>query len=236
MQVLITRPREDAEPLARQLRAAGHEVCIEPMMTIRPVAGPPPDLKRFQAVLLTSANGARALARVTTVRDRPVFAVGAATARAARAAGFHPVEEAAGDVDALARLVAERLAPDAGPLLHVAGTVVAGDLAGQLASRKFTMERAVLYEACAAARISDETAAALSAGAIDMALFFSPRTARIFADLAQAQGLDEACRGVIAGCLSAQVAKAAAALTWRDVVTAPEPRQDALLNCLGLQS
>ena len=38
------------------------------------------------------------------------------------------------DVDDLARLVMDRLPPRDGPLLHVAGTKVAGDLAGLLAA------------------------------------------------------------------------------------------------------
>ena len=235
MQVLITRPRDDAEPLSQILRAAGHTPHIEPMMTIVPVPGPIPDLAKFQAILLTSANGARALARASAVRDRPVFTVGAATKRVARAAGFQHVEQADGDVDALAQLVARRLRPKAGPLLHVAGTVVAGDLAGRLASRKFTIERAVLYEARAVGRISPKTAAALNAGKIDIALLFSPRTARIFVDLASAQGLGGACREVIAGCLSANVAKAAGKLVWRDIIVAARPDQDALLRRLGLR-
>jgi len=50
MQVLITRPRDDAEPLARILRTAGHVPRIEPMMTIAPLPGPIPDVANFQAI------------------------------------------------------------------------------------------------------------------------------------------------------------------------------------------
>ena len=49
------------------------------------------DLSGVQAILLTSANGARALAAAApdaAARRLPVLAVGCATARAARDAGF----------------------------------------------------------------------------------------------------------------------------------------------------
>ncbi|WP_415491802.1 uroporphyrinogen-III synthase, partial [Brevundimonas diminuta] len=47
-------------------------------------------------------------------RRHPVFAVGDATAEAARAAGFADVRSAAGDIHALARLIAAEAPP--GPL------------------------------------------------------------------------------------------------------------------------
>ena len=60
-----------------------------------------------------AANGARALARATQRRDLPVLAVGDATARAAREAGFESVTSAGGDVGDLAPLAAARCAPSA---------------------------------------------------------------------------------------------------------------------------
>ena len=35
MRILITRPREDAEPFARALTIAGHEPVIEPLLAIQ---------------------------------------------------------------------------------------------------------------------------------------------------------------------------------------------------------
>ena len=104
MRVWVTRPEEDAAELAEALRAEGVEVLVEPLLRIVYTDGPPLDLTGVQALIATSANGVRAFARRNQQRDVPVLAVGAATARAARAAGFTSVESAAGDVAALARL------------------------------------------------------------------------------------------------------------------------------------
>ena len=63
MRVLITRPEDDARPLAERLAARGIEALVEPLLIIVPVAGAELDLDGVQALLVTSANGARALAR-----------------------------------------------------------------------------------------------------------------------------------------------------------------------------
>ena len=62
MRALITRPREDARALAKLLGGLGIECVIEPLLTIEPVKDPGIDFTGIQAVLLTSSNGARALA------------------------------------------------------------------------------------------------------------------------------------------------------------------------------
>jgi len=232
MRLLLTRPQEDARPLADALTARGHEVVPEPLLQIRWHDDAPIDLDGVQAVLLTSANGARALARRTAARDLVVFAVGDATARAAREAGFTDVASADGDVDTLAALVQRRLDPRAGPLLHVCASAVAGDLAGTLDHAGFEVRRAVLYEAEPAQAFSPAGRAAIAEAGLDGVLLFSPRTAAIFVRLIQAERLDNCCRRLTMFALSAAVAEAAAALPWGGRRVAAKPRQDALLALL----
>ena len=128
---LITRPEEDARPLAEALAARGVATVIEPLLAIRPLpeaaADLAKDLEGVQALLFTSANGARAFAELSPRRDIGVLAVGDATASAARGLGFTAVESAGGDVQALARLVKQRLKPAGGPLFHAAGSAVVRD-------------------------------------------------------------------------------------------------------------
>ncbi|MDA1100419.1 MAG: uroporphyrinogen-III synthase, partial [Proteobacteria bacterium] len=76
MHLIVTRPHGEAEALARELQSRGHRVLIEPMLTIQPLAGAELDLDDAAGLLLTSANGVRALARQTARRDLPVLAVG----------------------------------------------------------------------------------------------------------------------------------------------------------------
>lgn len=233
MRILITRPRDDARRPADLLAALGHETVIEPMLSIHSAPRRDLDLDRVQALLLTSANGARALAANTSARAIAVYTVGEATARQARSLGFTTVVAAAGDVGSLASLVARDLVPGEGPLVHIAGSHVAGDLAAELAAGKFTIRREILYEAREAQQLSNACRAALEDGMIDAVLFYSPRTARIFADLVTGAGIGHACRNMAALCLSAAVAEAAGSLTWRRIIVAARPEQAALLKLIA---
>ena len=154
--LLLTRPRQDSVALAEALAEHGVDTLIEPMMTIRIDADARLDLAGAQAILLTSANGARALAATSPdeeARLLPVLAVGCATAQAARDVGFHSVTAAEGDVDALAALTLARLRPDSGRLVHVAGRVSTGDLAPRLRAAGFDAVRIPLYDAVARERL-----------------------------------------------------------------------------------
>ncbi len=232
MRLLLTRSIEDAEPLAAALSRLGIEAVLEPLMSITDVGAPDLDLDGAQALLITSANGIRAFARHTPSRDITVYAVGDASARTAGDLGFAEVRSAEGDVDALAALVRDEADPDAGALVHIAGSHMAGDLSGLLGAAGFDVQRRVLYQATAAEKLSPETVDELESGTLDGVLLFSPRTARLFVKLAAAAGLEEACRPLIAYCLSQAVADNAEALPWRDIVVASAPNQQSLLDAL----
>jgi len=233
MRALITRPRAEAEALVVLLGERGIEAVIEPLIAIVENGAALPGLAAAQAVLCTSANGVRALARSTAERDVPLFAVGDATARAARDAGFFRVEIAGGDVESLARLVRRRLRPGGGPLVHVAGSDVAGDLAALLGTDGFAVERAVLYEARAATALSPAAAELIAAGRIDLALFFSPRTAAVFARLADAAGVCPGLAATAAISISAAADAGLGDLPFRERIVAAAPTQTALLACLA---
>jgi uroporphyrinogen-III synthase len=228
MKALVTRPREDAGPLVEALRQRGIDAAVEPLLQIRMRDDAALDLDGVQALLFTSANGARAAASATANRDLPVFAVGDATAEEARRLGWTQVESAGGNVNDLARLVAERVAPEKGALLHVAGSVVAGDLVRLLGGH--SVRRAVLYDADPVESFSPEGEALLRDGALDFALFFSPRTAARFAELVQ--GVPARLERTTALCLSSAVAAKVRNLGWQAIRVAEAPTQASLLAAL----
>lgn len=230
MRVLVTRPGEDGAKLAELLRARGQEPVIEPLIEIRLLDGPPLMLDGVQALLLTSANGARALARRTERRDIAVYAVGDATALVAHDAGFTNVTSAGGNVDALAALVKDKLDPAKGILVHVAASDVAGDLAGQLGAAGFICRREVFYAVEQARALSLPTVAAIKEGRIDVALAYSPRTAETLGSLLRKARLVRDCRAIQLLCLSKAVADAANDIPWRSIAVAAQPTQEALLK------
>lgn len=232
LRALVTRPRHEAESLAAALASRGIDALIEPLMAIHFCSARGFDLAGVQAVLCTSANGVRALALATEDRAVPVFAVGDATASRARAAGFISVESAGGDVGDLARLAGARLQPEQGRLLHVAGDTVAGNLAEALREQGFTIERRVLYQARPVTALSPSAVSALRAGEIHFVLFFSPRTAAIFARLADTARVAKCCGTVAALSISGAADAALASFAWRERHVAERPNQASLLDML----
>lgn len=232
MRVLLTRPRPDSEVLAAELGERGIDCLIAPALEIKEEHGPPLDLGRVQAVLVTSGNGARALARRTAWRNVPILAVGERTADVLRAAGFERVDSADGNAADLEVLAVRRLDPADGPVLLARGRDVAADLGEVLARRGFAVEEAELYRAEPVKALPEAVRAALDAGEVDAALFFSPRSAATFVSLAREAGLGEACARVAALCLSAAVAAELGSIPWRRTAVARHPRKADLLALL----
>ena len=228
MRVLITRPRDDSAVIAARLADLGHRPLVAPLLEPRWFDGAELDLAAIAAILVTSANGVRALVRRTPRRDVPVFAVGPQTTQEARAAGFARVENADGDARALAAAVPRWLAPDAGTLLHVCGEDSIGHLAEDLSALGYAVCRETLY-AVDTVPLAQVAMQALREGALDAALFFSPRSARIFLD--QAVGLP--LTGVTAFCISSATAAILPQGRFGAVRVAAKPNQDALLALLA---
>ncbi|HBC55370.1 MAG TPA: uroporphyrinogen-III synthase [Alphaproteobacteria bacterium] len=233
MRLLITRPETDALPLAETLRARGHEAVIEPLLTID-YLDLALNLEGICGVLITSAAGIRALARLSGDRRVPVYAVGSASAATARELGYRNVHTADGDVHALADLVTNSVSPDDGILFHAAGSTLAGDLKALLEAEGFTIFRTAIYHARTATALSDTAADLIAAGGLDGVLLYSPRTARTFVRLLRDAGLEEHCRTISAYCLSRAVADAIAGLPWHAVHVAAQPTQADLLRLPGL--
>lgn len=229
--VLITRPEEDATPLASRVAYLGGDPILCPLLTIR-YLDVDIDLNGVQGLLFTSANGVRAFSRLTEERSLPAYAVGNATAEEAHKAGFETVKTAAGDVDALARLVIETCKSGDGELFHAAGSKLAGDLSGLLAASGFVTRRSALYEAVKADSLPDGAMDALTSDRQTIALFYSPRTARTFIELVENAGLNDRLGTVTALCLSQAVAEKIAPYQWAKVVVADKPEQDSLLGQL----
>lgn len=231
MRVLITRPAEDAEIFAARLRELGHDVLNAPLLSVRFHDGPALALDGVDGILATSANGVRALARRLERWDIPLYAVGPQTAEAARQAGFLLVESADGDAIALADALPGWVGPGA-TLLHASGTESEGRLASLLAARGYDVRSAVLYDVVASTALPESVMRELSGQALDAAIFFSPRSARVFAECIAEASLTEVCARLTAFCISEATAAALAPLIFASYRIAARPNQDALLACL----
>lgn len=215
--LLVLRPAPGGAATARRAVAGGHDAVAAPLFTIAPCAWDAPAAARHDALMLTSANAVRqAGPALAGYHALPVYAVGAATAAAARAAGFADVRGGAADAAALAATMA---GDGITRPLHLAGRDHdARDHPG------LTIVRRIVYRADPVDRLPAPAAAALGQGAV--ALLHSPRAAASFARLVDAAGLARAAIPIAA---ISRKAAAAAGPGWQAIAIAERPDDAALL-------
>jgi uroporphyrinogen-III synthase len=232
--LLLTRPSPDGEHTAAELRARGHQVLLAPLLRIEAIADADIGSGPWAAILLTSANGARAIRmhkRCTELLALPVLAVGRASAEAARDASFSDVVSADGNAGDLARLAAARFAGAPRPVLYLAGEDRARNLAGELESRGVAVQTAVIYRAVAALRLPAEAEAQLRAGAVDGVLHFSPRSADSY--LSCTGDLMDRALAPVHFCISERAAAPLRRAGAADIRIADRPNEAALLELVG---
>lgn len=225
--VIVTRPEPASSAFAKMLAGRGMTAILSPTLRIELR-----DLRReilgAAAVAFTSANGVRsylASGGDTAIR---AFAVGEATAAAARAGGFASIRTGSGDATDLARVIVEENPPC---LVHIVGRDEAGDLVGALSSRGLSAKRAVGYAAEPVGELAPAACDGLKQGGAWVALF-SARSARLFRAATKSSALDDFLAATGAACLSAAVAEAAGE-GWRVKAIAERPTAGALIDAIA---
>jgi uroporphyrinogen-III synthase len=175
--ILITRPEPEAGRLAARLHGMcgpGVAVLCAPVMRIE-LRGELPPLSGGEVPIFTSRHGVAGFCQLTARRDFTCYAVGEATAEAARAEGLTAIT-CGGDAEALL----DRIARDGttGPFLHLRGAHVAADITGALQAVGHEATEAVVYDQ--QAQDMGEAGRRVLAGEGPVILpLMSPRSARL---------------------------------------------------------
>jgi uroporphyrinogen-III synthase len=204
--VLVLRPEPGASETLARARKLGLEAASIPLFEVEPVAWDLPDARMFDALLLTSANAARlAGGQLNDLADLPAYAVGEATAEAARKAGLNVVATGDSGVDGLLDMIAPGVR-----LLHLAGED------RKVSASVHDVMQIAVYRSKPVAEpdLGDNRAS--------IALLHSPRAARRFAELVG----DRASIVIVA--ISPAAAEAAGG-GWESIHVAERPADNALL-------
>ena len=200
--LVILRPEPGASATADKARAMGLNAVTVPLFEVVPVPWAAPDPGAFDSIVMTSANAIRhGGAELERLKGLPVRAVGAATAAAAREAGFSVT--AIGDGG-----VANMVLPPGERLLHLAGRA------------HLPSDAAMTIPVYEARPIEDP--AGLETLAECVIAVHSPRAGRRLAELIS----DRSQSFIVA--ISAAAAEACGA-GWKQVQAAPQPNDPALL-------
>jgi uroporphyrinogen-III synthase len=139
MHVLITRPKDDAEPLKSQIEQLGWRTSLEPLISV--VAEPisPAALANAATLIVTSRNALRSLAASPALQHAvtlPLLTVGPGTASLAREMGFQRIFEGPGTGAGLVPEITRRATSRGEPFLYLSGDILAFDLPAALAEKK----------------------------------------------------------------------------------------------------
>lgn len=234
MAILVMRPFPDNEATASVLRAAGYGVLLSPALRFEPVAVRDKLDAHYNAVIVTSANALRGIegqALPERLRDTKVFAVGDATAQAARAFGFADVESASGDAVALCELVEKRLR-GSGQICYLAGADLSRDLGTDLNARGYHVTTLTTYRMIPLPRFSESVEAAFAAGDVEAILHYSRRSARSFVGAVQAAGLEISALALPQCCISDVVAAVLRDAGASRVLAASSPDESGIFEVL----
>lgn len=239
MAILVTRPHPDNETTAAALRAKGFAVRLAPMLRFEPVAFHDDADARYGAVIVSSANALRAIEADlagSRLLALPLFAVGERSAEAARHAGFRDVAVADGNAAALRDLIVAgvrgKTLKKANTLLYLAGADLAGDLAGELGERGFSVVTHTTYRMIPVLGLPQEAVDAFAANGIEAVLHYSRRSARAFVDAVRAAGVEISALAIPQCCISDAVASTVRDVGATQVLVARAPDESGLFEAL----
>ena len=205
--LLVLRPEPGASETVRRAHAQGLDAVAIPLFEIETLRWEVPEIGSFDGLLLTSANGVRhAGEKLQALRGLPVYAVGQATADAAREAGFDVAAAGDAGVDRLLGSIEADLR-----LLHLCG-----EDRRPPAEPRQRITSIVVYRAQPAEAPKIESVREV------VALIHSPRAGIRFAELMHERA------SISVAAISAAAAEAVGG-GWAAVETAGEPTDDALL-------
>lgn len=216
--LLILRPEPGASMTAKRAFDEGWKPIVSPIFRIEPVAWEAPSAEDYDALFATSANAVRQAGKaVTRYASMPAYAVGDATARALKAAGFTDIRTGRGDAAVMLDAAAENGVARA---LHLAGEDYR-----DVGHDAISIDRRIVYRSAALERLGEKALAALRDGGATV-LLHSGRAAEQFARLCDEARVSR--RHVRIAALAPAVL-AAASPGWRGSIAAAKPDDAALL-------
>ncbi len=186
MRVVVTRPEASGLKTSKLLRERGHDPVFLPLTR------PTHDAKAAIAAIaktpasfaVTSAEAIRALvssgADLSANLHRPLFAVGDASAKVARGAGFRAIVTGDSDGSALAQRIADDDASHRGTVLYLAGTPRDQGFEHRLGELHVPFETVEIYSMQPVIWPREQVQERIADAPIDAILFYSSEAVRMF--------------------------------------------------------
>ena len=237
MRVVVTRPLASAGRTVERLALMGHEPVLFPLTEARhdPVAVAEALEEPHFAIAVTSAEAVRCMRELgpelAPYRGEALFAVGEATADAAREVGFRFIHVGPGTGTELAAHIAgtDSARQATSPLLYLAGKPRSPAFEEGLRHRGIPFVTAECYEMIP---VMPEDGRLLIDPPVDAVLLYSRENANLFFGLDIVRQNARAFAGMVFCCMSENVAEAVPQGFRNDLRIAKRPEEPSLLALL----
>lgn len=233
-QILVTRPKQQADQTCRRLKKMGLQALPLPLFDIIPV--PVNQITNIfdshHGLIITSQNAIPAAVELFRLSGKPkvyCYVVGKKTATKLTHSGFQ-VAAIAPDVGSLLTII-DNLAQKAelaSPLLYLRGMEVSTDIITHLKDTQIRASEMIVYDTIPLVELPYSKIATAKT-----ILFYSNRNAQLFAKLADMQpSIMQLLPNIGAISISNRVASTLETLPFKQVQTAESPDEESMLALL----
>jgi uroporphyrinogen-III synthase len=207
MSILITRPKKQAQYIAKAIKNSGGEYVVDSIIEII-VNNKIPDLNLdiFSHFVITSANCIPYIAKLKLDKNKIFFTVGDKSAQEIAKLGFKNIINAKNSAILLRNLMIKKLDKNHNKVLYFRGDVISYDLEEFFKNKGFNFSSITAYKTLESSNLQKNTIEKIKNGEIKKILIYSLRSAKIFYKLVKKHQILNITINIEISCISNKVA------------------------------
>jgi len=212
MVVLLTRPEAQNHEITPEIEAMGYQVISEPMLEIAKLAQDPLKHQEGRGYIFSSVRAVENFDDIDSdILMAPVLVVGEKTAEALKKRRFQNIQHVAPSAKQLQSHIDQTIQQLGHEWVYVSGR----DISHNFTIGENEISRYLVYSAEFTKNFTENLLSSLHNGTIDIALFYSVRTAENFINLIKHCAIQEKCASIHVICISARTAEALKDVQWK---------------------
>lgn len=227
MSILITRPYNLAINSQVMISKLGKKSVILPFIKIKYL-----DVKiednTYDYIILTSQNAIAAFENNLWMKDKSILVVGEKTKELLLKKNCKKILFSEENVGDLIDKICEK-APISSNILYACGDHLSYDLESSLKSKAYNITSKVIYNSDAVIELAKNEISQIN-DVVEIVMFYSPRTAKIFTDLALKYNLYT--RNKVAICISDRCVDSVAKLKWKEIKVSSAANETKMLELI----
>ncbi len=227
MNILITRPYNLAINSQSKINKLGKKSLIIPLIKIKYR-----DVKiednNYDYVILTSQNAIATFENNPWMRDKSILVVGEKTKELLLKKNCKKILLSEENVGDLIDTIYEKISIFSN-ILYICGDHLSYDLESHLKSKAYNITSKVVYNSDAIIELAKNEISQINE-IIEIIMFYSPRTAKVFTDLAIRYKLYT--KNKIAICISDKCVDSIAKLHWKEIRVSSAPNETKMLELI----